>query len=234
MDLKVYRSDSRAGRHWWWRTARARDRSSPFMVRTAAGLAARGITAATFDFPYMTAGRKRSRSRRRARSGVARGDRRPRAARSAGCRSSSAASRWAAASRRTSRPRAATGIAGLVFLGYPLHPPGKPSSGATRTCRRSASRCCSSRARRTPSARPTRSGALLPSLQRRDAARGRGRRSLVQGVGTRSAEAGRGARRRSSMSSANGSGPRCRTGPRSERARLAPARLDYGATRVSH
>ena len=37
--------------------APVRDRNSPFMVRFAQGMADRGVSAATFDFPYMAAKR---------------------------------------------------------------------------------------------------------------------------------------------------------------------------------
>ena len=54
MELKVYRSDSATAALVVGHGAGA-GQNSPFMVRTAEGLAARGIAAATFDFPYMTA-----------------------------------------------------------------------------------------------------------------------------------------------------------------------------------
>lgn len=34
---------------------------------------------------------------------------------------------------------------GLVFFGYPLHPPGRPTGSETPTSTKSGSRCCSSR-----------------------------------------------------------------------------------------
>lgn len=101
---------------------------SAFMVATARGLAARGIVTATFDFPYIAMGRKvpdkgpvleaswrEAIDRARADDGF-------RAlplfigGKSMGGRIAS---------------HVAAGItppvAGLVFLGYPLHPPGKPA-----------------------------------------------------------------------------------------------------------
>jgi predicted alpha/beta-hydrolase family hydrolase len=124
MMLKVYDTDSPdaalvlahgagAGQH------------SPFMVRAAEGLAARRIAAATFDFPYMAARR------------------------SVPDRAPILEAAWrealeAAAARYGSLPiyiggksmggriathiaaQAVPGIAGVVLLGYPLHPPGKP------------------------------------------------------------------------------------------------------------
>src|SRR5829696_7665496 len=52
MQLKVYQSDAAAAALVVGHGAGA-GQNSPFMVRTAEGLAARGIAAATFDFPYM-------------------------------------------------------------------------------------------------------------------------------------------------------------------------------------
>ena len=99
--------------------------ASAFVVQTASGLAARGIATATFDFPYVTAGRRipdradvLERAWREAIDGA-----RERlvglplfiGGKSMGGR---IASQVAA--------QGCDGIAGLIFLGYPLHPPGKP------------------------------------------------------------------------------------------------------------
>jgi predicted alpha/beta-hydrolase family hydrolase len=99
---------------------------SPFMVRFARGMASRGIHAATFDFPYMVAGKhvpdpapvlERSWREVIERARVELGNL-PLVigGKSMGGR---IASQVAA--------QAAGGITGLVFLGYPLHPPGKPA-----------------------------------------------------------------------------------------------------------
>ena len=100
--------------------------SSPFMMRTARGLAARGVSAATFDFPYITAGRRvPDRAEVLERAWVEALDEAGRqfggtplfiGGKSMGGRM---ASHLAAAG--------AGGIAGLVLLGYPLHPPGRPA-----------------------------------------------------------------------------------------------------------
>ena len=100
--------------------------ASPFMVTVARGFAARGIVAATFDFPYMTARRRVP-------------DRAPvleqhwretiETARSVfpglplfiGGKSMGGRIASQVAARRDCGP-----IAGLIVLGYPLHPPGKP------------------------------------------------------------------------------------------------------------
>ena len=98
---------------------------SPFMVQVARGMAARGITTATFDFPYMAARRKIP-----DRAPVledawrhAIDEARPAlgglplfiGGKSMGGRISSHLG-----------AQGYPGVAGLIFLGYPLHPPGKP------------------------------------------------------------------------------------------------------------
>jgi len=124
MQLKVYRSDSPVAGLVVAHGAGG-GQNTPFMVRTAEGLAARGITAATFDFPYMAA-----------RKSVP--DRPP---------VLEQAWREAIAEARNQMGRVplfiggksmggriashvasqgCPGLSGLVFLGYPLHPPGKP------------------------------------------------------------------------------------------------------------
>jgi predicted alpha/beta-hydrolase family hydrolase len=124
MELKVYRSGPPAAALVVAHGAGA-GQGSPFMVRTAEGLAARGIVTATFDFPYMTA--RRSAPDRPPvleqawRDAIARA----RAelgglplfigGKSMGGRISSQVA-----------AQGVDGISGLVFLGYPLHPPGKP------------------------------------------------------------------------------------------------------------
>jgi predicted alpha/beta-hydrolase family hydrolase len=124
MEIKVYRSEEPVAGIVVAHGAGAGQASS-FMVRAATGLAARGITAATFDFPYMRA-------------------RRPVPDRPAvleqSWREAIESARHAFAGLplviggksmggRIASQVAAQGIediAGLVFLGYPLHPPGNP------------------------------------------------------------------------------------------------------------
>lgn len=99
--------------------------SSPFITRFARGLVERGVSAATFDFPYMTARRKVPdkadvleacwrNAIRAARAQL------PDVPLFIGGKSMGGriASQVAAGEHDP--------IAGLVFLGYPLHPPGKP------------------------------------------------------------------------------------------------------------
>jgi predicted alpha/beta-hydrolase family hydrolase len=99
--------------------------SSGWMVKAARALAGRGITCATFDFPYITAGRKVP-------------DRAP--ALEAHWRTMLDEARAAFAplplfiggksmgGRMASHIAAqgVEGVRGLVFFGYPLHPPGQP------------------------------------------------------------------------------------------------------------
>lgn len=99
--------------------------TSPWLVRMASGLAERGVTAATFDFGYMAAGRKfpdapavlETRWREIVDRARARFPSLPLfiGGKSMGGR---IASQIAA--------KGVDGVSGLVFFGYPLHPPGKP------------------------------------------------------------------------------------------------------------
>jgi predicted alpha/beta-hydrolase family hydrolase len=97
---------------------------SAFMVAFAEGLAARGIEVVTFDFPYMEAGRRLPDRQERleacygaAIEGV-RQARRPRALVIGGKSMGGRIATHAAGGRDD--------LAGIVLLGYPLHPPGKP------------------------------------------------------------------------------------------------------------
>jgi predicted alpha/beta-hydrolase family hydrolase len=107
---------------------------SPFMVGFAQALADRGLHVATFNFPYIEQRRRMPDSNvtleacyRAAIRAV--GERAENAAVFIGGKSMGGriASQVAAAPHR-----AAQGLAGLVFLGYPLHPPGKPDQPRTR------------------------------------------------------------------------------------------------------
>ena len=99
---------------------------SPWMVKAAKALADQGITVATFDFPYMAAGKSVP-------------DKAP-------VLESSWRDALDAARKKTTDARVfiggksmggriathiaaqgAEGIAGVVLLGYPLHPPGQPA-----------------------------------------------------------------------------------------------------------
>lgn len=124
MDLRVYRSDSPAAAFVAAHGAGA-GQNSAFMTRTARGLAARRVSCATFDFAYMATGRRvpdpapaleaQWRQAIDEAERVFAGLRLVIGGKSMGGRIAS----HVAAARRP-------GLAGLVFLGYPLHPPGKP------------------------------------------------------------------------------------------------------------
>jgi predicted alpha/beta-hydrolase family hydrolase len=99
----------------------------PFMTRTAAGLAARGIATLRYQFPYMERGSKRPDAPKTAHAAV-------RAAVSEASRLlpgiALVAGGKSFGGRMTSQAQAAAplpGVVGLVFLGFPLHPAGKPS-----------------------------------------------------------------------------------------------------------
>ena len=101
---------------------------SPFMVQAAGGLAARGLAAATFDFPYMAAGRgvpdKPAVLEAAWRDAILEArDRLPGRRLFAGGKSMGGR----IASQVAAADDAGAGLAGLVFFGYPLHPPGRPA-----------------------------------------------------------------------------------------------------------
>jgi len=99
----------------------------PFMAAVATELAERGIATLRYQFPYMEAGSKRPDSPKVAqaavRAAVAEAARRlPKQPLFAGGKSFGG--------RMTSQAQAATplaGVRGLIFLGFPLHPAGRPS-----------------------------------------------------------------------------------------------------------
>src|ERR1700758_561901 len=100
----------------------------PFMVAVAAGLARRGIATLRYQFPYMERGSKRpdppALAQATVRAAVAEAAQRlPALPLFAGGKSFGA--------RMTSQAQAAEPlprVRGLVFLGFPLHAPGKPSA----------------------------------------------------------------------------------------------------------
>jgi predicted alpha/beta-hydrolase family hydrolase len=99
----------------------------PFMAAMANGLAERGIATLRYQFPYMEQGSKRPDTPKLAqatvRAAVAEASRLlPQLALFAGGKSFGG--------RMTSQAQAASplsGVRGLVFLGFPLHPAGRPS-----------------------------------------------------------------------------------------------------------
>ena len=109
--------------------------TSDFIVTFAQGLSSRGIAVVTFNFPYMEQGRKYpdkgerleecyGTAMRATRERVGTGQRLFVGGKSLGGR---IASQAVAAGRED-----VSDISGLVFLGYPLHPPGRPEKQRSR------------------------------------------------------------------------------------------------------
>jgi hypothetical protein len=138
--------------------------ASPFMVRFARGMALRGISTATFDFPYIAARRKVP-------------DRAPVLEQS--WREALAAAKTelvglplviggkSMGGRMASHIAAqgCEGVDGLVFLGYPLHPPGKPEQRRDAHLASIAERMLFVQGTRDAFGGATEIAALLPSLQ---------------------------------------------------------------------
>jgi predicted alpha/beta-hydrolase family hydrolase len=99
----------------------------PFMATTAEGLAERGIATLRYQFPYMEQGSKRPDTPKVAHATVS-------AAVAEASRLAPGLALFAGGKsfggRMTSQAQSLSplpGVRGLVFLGFPLHPPGKPS-----------------------------------------------------------------------------------------------------------
>jgi predicted alpha/beta-hydrolase family hydrolase len=100
----------------------------PFMTSIANGLAERGIASLRYQFPYMEQGSKRPDPPKLAHATVG-------AVVREACRLMPNLSLFAGGKsfggRMTSQAQALSplpGVRGLIFLGFPLHPPGKPSN----------------------------------------------------------------------------------------------------------
>lgn len=107
----------------------------PWMRRVAESLVARGISVATFDFPYMAAKRSApdpgpvlEAAYADVWRDVVRDIGRPKARLFAGGKSMGGRISSQAAAKKLFDPAPA----GLVFFGYPLHPPGKPEQRRDR------------------------------------------------------------------------------------------------------
>lgn len=102
----------------------------PFMQGVGDGLAARGAGTFRFQFPYMESG-----SRRPDRPALAHATIRAAVAKAAGYGLPLFAGGKSFGGRMTSQAQAdapLTGVLGLVFLGFPLHPANKPSAERAR------------------------------------------------------------------------------------------------------
>jgi len=97
----------------------------PFMAAIADGLAERGIATSRYQFPYMEQGSKRPDSPKVAHAAV-----RAAVLEASKLKLPLFAGGKSFGGRMTSQAQAVSplpGVRGLVFLGFPLHPPGKPS-----------------------------------------------------------------------------------------------------------
>jgi uncharacterized protein len=96
----------------------------PFMASVSAGLAERGIATLRYQFPYMERGAKRPDTPRVAQAAV-------RAAVDEASRLMPHVPLFAGGKsfggRMTSQAQALPAVRGLIFVGFPLHPPKKPS-----------------------------------------------------------------------------------------------------------
>jgi predicted alpha/beta-hydrolase family hydrolase len=138
---------------------------SPFMTRFARGLVERGISAATFDFPYVTAKRKVPDKTPVLEESWREALEEARAAygslplfiggKSMGGR---IASHIAA--------QGSEGVSGVVFLGYPLHPPGKPDQRRDAHLPQITQPMLFVQGTRDAFGTADEIGSLLPSLQR--------------------------------------------------------------------
>ncbi len=138
---------------------------SPFMVQFARGMALRNINAATFDFPYTAAGRKVP-------------DRAPVLEQSWREALEAAKTEFAGlplviggksmGGRMASHIAAQSceGVDGLVFLGYPLHPPGQPEKRRDAHLPAIRERMLFVQGTRDAFGTSAEIAALLPSLQR--------------------------------------------------------------------
>jgi len=97
----------------------------PFLTEIARGLAERGVATLRYQFPYMERGSKRPDSPPLAHATV-----RAAVTEAARLKGPLFAGGKSFGGRMTSQAQAVAplpGVRGLVFLGFPLHPPGKPS-----------------------------------------------------------------------------------------------------------
>ena len=115
----------------------------PFLAAVAAGLAGRGIATLRYQFPYMERGGKRPDPPHLAQATV-------RAAAAAARRllpgMALIAGGKSFGGRMTSQAQARAplpDVRGLAFLGFPLHPAGKPSRERAEHLFQFKSRCCS-------------------------------------------------------------------------------------------
>jgi uncharacterized protein len=125
VDLKVYSSENPIAALVLAHGAGAGQLSS-FMVEAASGFAARGVTTATFDFPYMTARRKipdRAAVLEQAWREAVEAARQRFSQLPIFIGGKSMGGRM---STHVAAQKNVGVLGGLILLGYPLHPPGRP------------------------------------------------------------------------------------------------------------
>lgn len=103
---------------------------SPFMAFFAEGLAARGLRVARFEFPYMAARRADGRKRGPDRADALLATWRQAIAELGGARRLVIGGK-SMGGRIASLAADAAGVRGLICLGYPFHPPGRPAAPRT-------------------------------------------------------------------------------------------------------
>jgi uncharacterized protein len=129
ISARVYRSDTPPFATLVLAHGAGAGQTHPFMVRTADGLAGRGLDVVTFDFPYIEARRRRPDANAVLEStwrAVVEWTRTAGVHRAAGLFAGGKSMGGRIASQVVAADGPGLGVEGLVFLWYPLHPPGKP------------------------------------------------------------------------------------------------------------
>ena len=161
---------------------------SDFMVGFAVALAARGIDVVTFDFPYMEQGRRipdRNERLEACYRAVIDGVRRKRRGKALAIGGKSMGGRIA-----SQVAAGAADLAGVVLLGYPLHPPGKPQQQRSRHLPRIAAPMLFVQGERDSFGTADELRAVVAALPSAEALRGAQGRPLLQGAEARRSAAG--------------------------------------------
>ena len=163
-------------------------RTIPWMTRVAQGLDGRGVQRRHVQLPlHGGAAGSVPDPRRGARSATLQEVWTRRGARRDADACSPAASRWADASRRRSARRRGfdPAPAGLVFFGYPLHPPGKPAQRRDKHLPQITAPMLFLHGTRDPFGSPDEMRELVAGLRGADARAHRGRRSFARAAEAR-------------------------------------------------
>jgi predicted alpha/beta-hydrolase family hydrolase len=132
VSARLYRAaDGRVGATFVLAPGAGAPQNHPFIGHFARGLAARGVDVVTFNFPYMEEGRRAPdpapvlEACYKAAIGAAQA--RPELSANRLVIGGKSMGGRIASQLVAHDPAAAAVVAGLIFLGYPLHPPGKPA-----------------------------------------------------------------------------------------------------------